>query len=347
MSATADTLVIDARPRTDLGLLASAIVSGSPVLTQILETAASSANHLTIHARLDEHDSIRPLIPESLRSRVTLKVGPPPQGATLLRTDRLYDPKRLRTVLLRNGDPESAVVWRLDSVASLAGAEDELLRRRSYQPIGRFWAFAPAHFLAQQLKHTLVRPNAVTLAAAACVVIAAALVGFAATSAAVSVTASIFLAAGLVLDTADGHLARIQGTASPFGRWLDATLDETCDMLLHAAIAWGAYQASADVSWLVLGMLYAMGKLAFFTATVPTTEERPGLAAVERPLRKVPLVLAIQSAVRLLGHADIRWHLWIVCAATGRLRYELIAFTAYYPIRLALLTARKVAARAS
>jgi phosphatidylglycerophosphate synthase len=157
---------------------------------------------------------------------------------------------------------------------------------------------------------------------------------------------ALLLAAGLVLDTADGRLARVQGTASPFGRWLDATLDETCDMLLHAAIAWGAYQTSAEVAWLVLGMLYPMGKLAFFTATVPV-EEAQNSATLGRPLRKRSFLHATQSSVRYLGHADVRWHLWIVCAMTGMLRYELIAFTAYYPLRLALLTARKVVARAA
>ena len=53
--------------------------------------------------------------------------------------------------------------------------------------------------------------------------------------------ASASLAAALVLDTSDGHLARLQGTASEFGRWLDANLDELGDMALHAAIAWAAF----------------------------------------------------------------------------------------------------------
>ena len=346
MSATADSLVIDARPRTDRGPLAGEIVSGSPVLTQLLEAAAGSSEHLTIHARLDEHDSIWPLIPEALRPRVTLRVGPPPEGKPLLRTDRLYDSKRLRNVLLKRGDPETAVVWRLDSAAGLAGAEDELLRRRSYQPIGRFWAFAPARFLAERLRDTPIRPNAVTLAAAGCVVGASALVGFGAAGATASIGAAALLAAGLVLDTADGHLARIQGTASSFGRWLDATLDEAGEMLLHAAIAWGTYRVTADVSWLVLGMFYGMGKLAFFTATVPT-QDGPSIPANGHAAPSASTVRVIQSSVRLLGHADIRWHLWIACATGGCLRYELIAFTAYYPLRLALLTARKVANRAS
>src|SRR5205807_932782 len=71
------------------------------------------------------------------------------------------------------------------------------------------------------------------------------------------------LALALVLHTADGHLARLQGTASEFGRWLDAILDELGDMALHAAAAWAAFHRDAQPAWLLLGMLYAMGKYLF------------------------------------------------------------------------------------
>ena len=33
---------------------------------------------------------------------------------------------------------ESAVIWRLDRPRGLDGAGEELIRRRTYQPIGRF-----------------------------------------------------------------------------------------------------------------------------------------------------------------------------------------------------------------
>src|SRR5436190_13705950 len=74
------------------------------------------------------------------------------------------------------------------------------------------------------------------------------------------------LGLALILDTADGHLARLQGTASPFGRWLDATLDEMADMALHAAIAWAMFARSGQPLWLVLGMAYGMGKYLFATS---------------------------------------------------------------------------------
>ena len=43
--------------------------------------------------------------------------------------------------------------------------EAELIRRRSYQPLGQYWAREPARLLARFLCRTRVRPNALTLVA--------------------------------------------------------------------------------------------------------------------------------------------------------------------------------------
>ena len=71
------------------------------------------------------------------------------------------------------------------------------------------------------------------------------------------------MALALVLDTADGHLARLQGTSSAFGRWLDEFLDELGDLALHAAIAWSAFARDGRPVWLLLGIAYASGKYLF------------------------------------------------------------------------------------
>jgi hypothetical protein len=59
-------------------------------------------------------------------------------------------------------------------------------------------------------------------------------------------------------------------------------------------------------------------------------------------LRERHAVLA--GWVRLAGHADVRWHLWIVLAALGRLDAALAAYAAYFPAR-ALAGALRKAAR--
>ena len=211
-----------------------------------------------------------------------------------------------------------------------------MTRRQSYQPLGRYWALEPARRLARALAPTRVRPNAVTLAAATLMLAAAAVVAFAGTGLYANLAAAGALALALVLDTADGHLARLQGTASAFGRWLDAWLDELCDMALHAAIAWSAFARTGAAAWLLAGMLYAMGKYVFVVGDdggPGGEDDASSPRASERSL--------VRDAVQLAGHADVRWHLWIVLAAAGRLDVALAAYAVYFPARTLLGAARK------
>ena len=40
----------------------------------------------------------------------------------------------------------------------------------------------------------------------------------------------------------------------------------------------------------------------------------------------------IAGMVRLIGHADLRWHLWIVLASVGRLDVALAAYAGYFVV---------------
>ncbi|HWE35885.1 MAG TPA: CDP-alcohol phosphatidyltransferase family protein [Isosphaeraceae bacterium] len=331
MTRATTSLVIDARPRGSSGPWAGARVSGRPVLEHLLDVAEavdSAPGPVAVHARLEEHEWLRGLVAER-GDAVRLVTGPTPEGAAVLRADRLYDPNRLRRALRRGRDPEAAVLWRLDLPRALEHAEAELLRRRSYQPLGRFWALGPARALARSLVETRVRPNALTVAAGGLMISAAALIATASTTLAGRLGAAALLAMALVLDTADGHLARLQGSASDFGRWLDAVLDELADMALHAAIAWAAFARDGQPAWLVLGMGYAAGKYLFVIGQ--TTREAVAAPGGER--RDAPAPSPVARLVRAIGHADVRWHLWILLAALGRLDAALILYAAYYPAR--------------
>ncbi len=349
MIRTKPHLVIDARPRGLGGPLASEAIGGRTVLDHLLDLAGPFADGpVAVHARVDEHDRLRQAVDGAGRGRFRLVTGPPPADAAVLRSDRLYDPGRLRSALRRGHDPERAAIWRLDRPQGLAGAEDELVRRRTYQPIGRFWALGPARGLARLLRPTPVRPNAVTLASGALVLAAASLVAWPALPAWASCyAASAALALALVLDTADGHLARLQGTASDFGRWLDANLDELGDMALHAAIAWAAFLRDGQPIWLGLGMLYAIGKYLFVVGAASGEVLDAVTSRPELPPAASPPPRGLRSLALLAGHADIRWHLWIVLAALGRLDAALVAYSLYFPARAAAGAARKVARHAS
>ncbi len=337
-------LVIDARPRGPSGPLAGEQVQGRTVLDHLLDVAqsvSSSLDRVTVHARPEEHSTFAASLSARPIGRFLLASGPPTEGAAVLRADRLYDPGRLRRALRKGKDPESAVIWRLDRPAAIASATDELIRRQTYQPLGRFWAIGPARFLARLLAPTRVRPNAVTLASAALMLTASALVASGLLSWTARLVTAGALALALVLDTADGHLARLQGTASAFGRWLDAWLDELCDLSLHAAIAWAAFGRTGAVGWLLVGMLYASGKYVFLIGTMDVGSRIEGSGAAARKPRS-----RFQDAFRLAGHADVRWHLWIVLAAAGRLDAALAAYALYYPARTLLGAAWKAVRRA-
>jgi phosphatidylglycerophosphate synthase len=347
MAGRAFHLVIDARPRGARGLLATEVVLGKSVLGHLLEIAdgiAPPEETLTIHAREEEHRRLRELAGRSVSRGVQLVCGPPRADAAVLKTDCYYDAKRLKRVLLRGGSPERAVLWRLDRPETLAVAEEELLRRRTYQPLGKYWAFPLAERLAEWLKPTAVRPNAVTLASAGLMFSGAAIESGGFSGPAAQAAVALCLAAALVLDTADGRLARLQGTSSAFGRWLDQVLDELADMVLHAAIAWAAFCRDAHPGWLLLGILYASSKYLFQVQSLlgEELESELGRAAGSggsglagaRIGRSHRLREGLVGLVRLIGHADLRWHLWIVLALFGRLELALALYAAYFALRV-------------
>lgn len=293
-----------------------------------------------------ERDDVEKYVSDN-RLIIPISTAAPEPDAFVVKIDRLYDKQRLRKAWREGADAERAVLWRLDSAERIDAAERELIHRRLYQPIGKYWAFGPAKALAEALAPTIVRPNAVTIAAAGSVLSASYLIAFGGNAPLVRASSAILLAIGLILDTADGRLARLQGTASEFGRFLDAMLDEFCDLTLHLAIAWSLFARDHTPIWLVLGAGYAIGKYLFMFASRLADErserskssekrkETSGGAdrAQNESVGDASEASFWKNVVRLAGHADVRWHLWIFLAAIGGLGMELVVYTLYYPVR--------------
>jgi phosphatidylglycerophosphate synthase len=348
MSARAFHLVIDARPRGARGPLAAEVVLGKSVLDHLLEIAdeiAPAGEPVVIHAREDEHVRLRELAGRSARRQVDIMCGPPRADATVLSTGRFYDRRRLKRGLRLGRSPESAVLWRLDRPETLAVADQELTRRRTYQPLGKYWAFPLADRMAEWLRPSAVRPNAVTLLSAVLMLSAAAIVSAGFTDWAARVSVALALALALVFDTADGRLARLQGTSSAFGRWLDQVLDELADMVLHAAIAWAAFARDGWPGWLLLGVLYASSKYLFQVQSLLGEEleremERAGAAGASQ-VRPIVRAEWVAWVIRMIGHADVRWHLWIGLALFGRLELALVAYAFYFALRATSGVVRK------
>ena len=91
--------------------------------------------------------------------RVQIVDGPPQADAAVLRTDRFYDGRRLRRAMRTGQTPRPPRSGGSTAPRRLGAAEDELTRRLTYQPLGRFWAFPLAERLAAVLEPSLFRPN--------------------------------------------------------------------------------------------------------------------------------------------------------------------------------------------
>jgi phosphatidylglycerophosphate synthase len=345
MSAPAVQLAIDARPRGIRGPLAAELVLGKCVLNHLLDLTVkcgAAGEPVVVHARDDDHARLRELA-ASVDRALTLSNAPPSADAVVLRTDRLYDYRRLNRVLGQGRSPELAAIWRLDRPESLSAADEELSRRLTYQPLGRYWAFPAARRLAERLCPTTIRPNHLTLASCALMLSAAGLIAVGPEGWSCQMAAALALATALVLDTADGRLARLQGTCSHFGRWLDQVLDELADLALHAAIAWAAFRRDSNPVWLVFGIAYVSGKYLFLVQGLlgNELESNSGHRALASDApRKLPDsaqsaggLERITALVRSIGHADVRWHLWIVLALIGRLDIALAVYAVYFPVR--------------
>jgi phosphatidylglycerophosphate synthase len=357
MSSPALQVVIDARPRGPRGPIATELVLGRPVLTHLLDQALaldSTGLPIAVHARADEHHLLQNLVSDCVPGRVRLLSGPPQAEAAILRTDRFYDDRRLRRAVRAGRDVESAVIWRLNRNPSLRAAEEELTRRRTYQPLGRFWAFAIAEKLAESLRLSRVRPNHLTLIAAALMLSASGLVAFGGPGVIPQITIALGLALALVLDTADGRLARLQRTSSPFGRWLDHVLDELCDVTLHAAVSWSAFMSTERPVWLLTGLFYAAGKYMFLVQSTAGDTLEAELSRGSGELltmephhgRKPRFLPAMKAFIGAVGHADLRWHLWIILGLVGRLDLALLIYAAYFPLRALAGALGRVVARA-
>ncbi len=68
--------------------------------------------------------------------------------------------------------------------------------------------------------------------------------------------AGIVFLFGSTLDMLDGMLARSKSQATPFGGFLDSTLDRVCEGAIFAAIAW--WLATQGNSWAVAALVLAM-----------------------------------------------------------------------------------------
>lgn len=194
-------------------------------------------------------------------------------------------------------------------------------------PISRWYVVPAAERVARRLASSRVRPAHLTLA------------GLAAAGGAVAVLllwpaagawAAALVAASWFFDRADGMLARRQGTASAWGAWLDANVDELVDVALHAAVASAASRLTGSpLPWLLL-VAFLGGKYLFFHGLKDQDASAAGPGAPDAPGEASGFW---RCCYHLPGNADVRVHLLLAALLTGYLTAELALVAVYYNAR--------------
>ena len=142
--------------------------------------------------------------------------------------------------------------------SSLKGEFEGFIDRYFNRKLSRWFTRA---FLAMGLS-----PNAITIVATAVGLCAAAAFGVG--TYAMGMAAALLFQLSAVIDCCDGEVARLTFTESPFGAWLDITMDNVVHMAIFGGIAIGTYLngSSGDPSWiaLALGAAAILGNLLSF-----------------------------------------------------------------------------------
>ncbi|GAA1732173.1 CDP-alcohol phosphatidyltransferase family protein [Isoptericola hypogeus] len=118
-------------------------------------------------------------------------------------------------------------------------------------------------------------PNAVTGISALFTFAGVLALALATPSWALGVVVSLLLVVGYALDSADGQVARLTGTGSSAGEWLDHMVDATKVVSLPVALLVGLYRADAVAdSWLLVPLLNAIVSSVLFFGMILTEQLR-------------------------------------------------------------------------
>lgn len=120
-------------------------------------------------------------------------------------------------------------------------------------------------------------PNQVTFLSAICTFSAILLLALHAPELWTAVVVAVLLALGYALDSADGQLARLTGTGSPAGEWLDHVVDAVKIATLHVAVllCWWQHYDIGDL-WLLVPLLFQAVVTVQFFAMILTDQLRRG-----------------------------------------------------------------------
>jgi len=157
-----------------------------------------------------------------------------------------------------------------------------------------------------------VTANMVTVLGLVIVVVAALLIGSGSL-----VAGALILMGGSLLDAVDGALARATGGGTPFGGFLDSTLDRAGEAIVYLAVA-AYYLQGSSPTWPVLAAFVALAG-SFMVSYSRARAEGIGVSAAvgiaPRTERLVLIIAGLGLAGLGIGPALIA-ALWIIAALT-------------------------------
>lgn len=155
------------------------------------------------------------------------------------------------------------------------------------RPAGRLVA-AAAHVVG-------MKPNVATMISAAMSGTALVLLVVAEPTALVGLAVAALLAGGYVMDSVDGQLARLAGSGTLSGEWLDHMVDcvKTCSLHLAILVSWYRFPPVEDRWILLVPIGYEIVQMAMYFGlmSMPALRKRGGAATpavsagAEHPLR--------------------------------------------------------------
>ncbi len=120
---------------------------------------------------------------------------------------------------------------------------------------------------------------------------AIALIAFARPTVALGIAIAILLAVGYVLDSVDGQLARLSGSGSVSGEWLDHTIDcfKTTTLHLAVLISWYRFGWNDHEAWLLVPIGFTVVAVVTYFGLMLMPTLRPPKPADDTPSTEHPL----------------------------------------------------------
>lgn len=209
--------------------------------------------------------------------------------------------------------------------AALPAIKPSPTRALAY-PISRWYVIPVTRWIASWLRPTRVRPNHITLLG---LLFGLSAVGLLFTMPSAGPAAALVILAAWFMDRTDGTLARQQNTASPFGAWLDANVDEIHDVAWHTAMAYAAATLTgSQLPWFLL-IAFLGGKYLFMNGLAEERSLSPAVPLPEAVGTGSGIRNGFRAAYHLPANADVRLHLLVIALLLGLPTVEL-AFVAFY-----------------